>query len=153
MRAPLFALQNNNPRLADFIRRYRAKSNGEYPSDWAIMDYDAFMLWAQAANAAKSFDADQVVKQISGHSFDSLRGYKFTIRSNELQANVGETVGTTTASSTYPFPVLKDSVNLKGDDLLMPLQMVNEFKTDQSVNPARQPHTANFALCPSWKSS
>src|SRR5260370_24368277 len=68
MRAPFFALQNNNPRLADFITRYRARYNGEYPSDCAIMDYDAFMLCAQAANAAESFDADQVVKQISGRS-------------------------------------------------------------------------------------
>ncbi len=153
MRAPFFALQNNNPRLTDFITRYRAKYSGEYPSDWAVMDYDAFMLWAQAANAAKSFDADKVVSQISGHSFDSLRGYKITIRPNELQANVGETVGTTTSSSTYPFPVLKDSVNLKGDDLMMPLQMVNEIKGDQCDKTAGQPNTANFALCPSWKAS
>ncbi len=153
MRAPFFALQNNNPRLTDFITRYRAKYSGEYPSDWAVMDYDAFMLWAQAANAAKSFDADKVVGQISGHSFDSLRGYKITIRPNELQANVGETVGTTASSSTYPFPVLKDSVNLKGDDLMMPLQMVNEIKSDQCDKTAGQPNTANFALCPSWKAS
>ncbi len=153
MRAPFFALQNNNPRLTDFITRYRAKYNGEYPSDWAVMDYDAFMLWAQAANSAKSFDADAVVKQISGHTFDSLRGYKITIRPDELQANVGETIGTTTSSSTYPFPVLKDSVNLKGDDLMMPLQMVNEIKGDQCDKTAGQPNTANFALCPSWKAS
>src|SRR6266478_6239059 len=126
MRAPFFALQNNNPRLTDFITRYRAKYNGEYPSDW-------------------------VVKQISGHTFDSLRGYKITIRPDELQANVGETVGTTASSSTYPFPVLKDSVNLKGDDLMMPLQMVNEIKGDQCDAKAGQPNTANFALCPSWK--
>jgi branched-chain amino acid transport system substrate-binding protein len=153
MRAPFFALQNNNPRLTDFISRYRAKYNGEYPSDWAVMDYDAFTLWAQAANAAKSFDADKVVKQISGHTFDSLRGYKITIRPDELQANVGETIGTTTSSSAYPFPVLKDSVNLKGDDLMMPLQMVNEIKGDQCDKTAGQPNTANFALCPSWKAS
>src|SRR6266851_4783736 len=71
MRAPFFALQNNNPRLTDFITRYRAKYNNEYPSDWAVMDYDAFMLWAQAANAAKSFDADKVVTQISGHQLQA----------------------------------------------------------------------------------
>src|SRR5467141_1462393 len=153
MRAPFFALQNNNARLTDYVTRYRAKYNGEYPSDWAVMDYDALTIWAQAANAAKTFDADQVVKQISGHTFDSLRGYKITIRPNELQANVGETVGTTASSSTYPFPVLKDSVNLKGDDLMMPLQMVNEIKGDQCDKTAGQPNTANFALCPSWKAS
>ena len=150
MRAPFFALQNNNARLTDFINRYKARYNGEYPSDWAVMDYDALTIWAQAANAAKSFDADQVVKQISGHSFDSLRGYKITIRSGELQANVGETTGTTTTSSSYPFPILKDITNLKGDDLMMPLQMVNEIKGNQCDAKAGDPTTANFALCPSW---
>src|SRR2546428_1692517 len=54
MRAPFFALQNNNAKLTDFISRYRAKFNGEYPSHWAVMDYDAFMLRAQASNAAQS---------------------------------------------------------------------------------------------------
>ncbi|TME06236.1 MAG: hypothetical protein E6I71_02375, partial [Chloroflexi bacterium] len=138
----------------DFISRYRAKFNGEYPSDWAVMDYDAFMLWAQASNAAKSFDADQVVKQISGHTFDSLRGYKMTIRPDELQANVGETTGTTTSSGgTYPFPVLKDVTNLKGDDLLMPLQMVDQIKGNQCDAKAGDPTTASFALCPYWKAS
>ena len=153
MRAPFFALQNNNSRLTDFVSRYRARYNNEYPSDWAVMDYDALMMWAQAANAAKSFDADQVVKQLSGHTFDSLRGYKITIRSDELQANVGETIGTTTSSNTYPFPVLKDQVNLKGDDLLMPLQMVKEIKSGQCNKTPSDPTTADFSLCPSWKAS
>jgi hypothetical protein len=49
--------------------------------------------------------------------------------------------------------VLKDSVNLKGDDLMMPLQMVNEIKGDQCDAKAGQPNTASFALCPSWKAS
>src|SRR5207245_11418097 len=92
MRAPFFALQNKNPRLTDFITRYRAKYNGEYPSDWAVMDYDAFTLWAPAANGAKSCDADPVVQQIAGHTFDSLRGHKITIPPHEFQGNVGDTV-------------------------------------------------------------
>src|SRR5260370_36612994 len=104
MRAPFFALQNNNPRLTDFITRYRAKYSGEYPADWAVMDYDAFMLWAQAANAAKSFDADKVVSQISGHSFDSLRGYKNTIRPNQLQANGRATDRPPHSTSHDPLP-------------------------------------------------
>jgi branched-chain amino acid transport system substrate-binding protein len=153
MRAPFFALQNNNPRLIDFVSRYRARYNNEYPSDWAVMDYDALMIWAQAANAAKSFDADQVMKQLSGHTFDSLRGYKITIRADDLQANVGETIGTTTSSSTYPFPVLKDQVNLKGDDLMMPLQMVKEIRSGQCNKTPSDPTTADFSLCPSWKTS
>ncbi len=150
MRAPFFAL--GNPKLNDFITRYRAKYN-EYPSDWAIMDWDAFQVWAQAAAAAKSFDADKVRSQIVGKSFDSLRGYKFTIRAGDQQANVGETIGTTADSGgKYPFPVLKDSTNLKGDDIIMPLTLMNELR-DGKCEKGGDPTTTDFALCPSWKSS
>src|SRR5438552_3708451 len=78
MRAPFFAIQSGNPKLQDFVKRYHDKY-GEYPSDWAVMDYDALQMYAKAANAAKSFDPDKVREQIVGKSFDSLRGYKFTI--------------------------------------------------------------------------
>jgi branched-chain amino acid transport system substrate-binding protein len=145
MRAPFFALSNS--RMNDFVSRYRAKYN-EYPSDWAVMDYDAMQVYAQAANAAKSFDADKVRDQIVGHSFASLRGYNFKIRKEDQQANVGETVGTTASSGgKYPFPVLTESTNLKGDDLIMPLNLVNELKSGKCT----ANNETDFANCPSWK--
>jgi branched-chain amino acid transport system substrate-binding protein len=151
MRAPFFALGNS--RMNDFVSRYRAKYS-EYPSDWAVMDYDAMQVYAQAANAAKSFDSDKVRDQIVGHSFSSLRGYSFKIRKEDQQANVGETTGTTVASNgKYPFPTLSETTNLKGDDLIMPLNLVSELKAGkcQTGNDATKP--ADFALCPSWKKS
>ena len=152
MRAPFFALQNGNSRLQDFVKRYHDKY-GEYPSDWAVMDYDALNVWAKAANAAKSFDPDKVRDQIVGKSFDSLRGYKFTIRPGDQQANVGETVGDTADSKgTYTFPVLTGSTNLKGDDLLMPTTLMQELQAGKCET-GNDPTTTNFALCPSWKSS
>jgi branched-chain amino acid transport system substrate-binding protein len=148
MRAPFFAL--NNSRLDTFIKSYRDRYN-EYPSDWAVMDYDAVMMWARAANAAGTFDGDKVLKQIVGKSFQSLRGYSFTIRSGDQQANVGETIGTTGDSAgKYPFPVLKDITNLKGDDILMPTSLMNELRSGQCEK-GGDPKTTDFALCPSWK--
>jgi branched-chain amino acid transport system substrate-binding protein len=148
MRAPFFALSNS--RLDDFVSRYRGRY-GEYPSDWAVMDYDAVQTWAKAANAAGSFDADKVLKQLVGKSFQSLRGYSFTIRSGDQQANVGETIGTTGDSGgKYPFPVLKSSTNLKGDDLMMPTTLMNELRQGKCENNG-DPKTTDFALCPSWK--
>jgi branched-chain amino acid transport system substrate-binding protein len=152
MRAPFFALEQGNSALTDFVNRYHARYN-EYPSDWAVMDYDAMMVYAQAANAAKSFDSDKVKAQIVGHSFQSLRGYKFTIRAGDQQANVGETVGTTASSNgKYPFPVLSDSSNLKGDDMIMPTTLMNELR-DGKCEKNGDPTTTDFSLCPSWKSS
>jgi branched-chain amino acid transport system substrate-binding protein len=150
MRAPFFALSNS--RMNDFVSRYRAKYN-EYPSDWAVMDYDAMQLYAEAANAAKSFDADKVRGQIVGHSFSSLRGYTYKIRKEDQQANVGETIGTTADSGgKYPFPTLTASTNLKGDDLIMPLDLVSELKEGKCA-PNNDVAKTDFALCPSWKKS
>ena len=132
-RAPFFAL--GNAKMDDFVSRYRARYSNEYPSDWAVMDYDAVTFWAQAANAAKSFDSDKVKEQLIGHPFDSLRGYKFTVRKEDQQANVGETIGTTASSGgKYPFPTYKDSVNLKGDDLIMPVDIVKKLQAGQCKN-------------------
>jgi branched-chain amino acid transport system substrate-binding protein len=117
------------------------------------MDYDAVMTWAKAAKAAGSFDSDKVIKQLVGHSFSSLRGYNFTIRTSDQQANVGETVGTTADSAgKYPFPTLTGVTNLRGDDIIMPNTLVNELKNGQCEQGGK-PSTTDFALCPSWKSS
>ena len=151
MRAPFFALTNT--KLTAYINHYRATYNGEYPSDWAVMDYDAVMTWAKAANAAGTLDSDKVVKQLAGHTFSSLRGYNFTIRTQDQQANVGETIGTTSdaAGTKYPFPTLSGVTNLKGDDIIMPLNLVKELQSGQCMQGGK-PSTTDFALCPSWKS-
>ncbi len=148
MRAPFFALSNS--KMDDFVKRYHDKYN-EYPSDWAVMDYDAIQVWAQAANKAGTFDSDKVLKQIVGHSFASLRGYSFTIRPGDQQANVGETVGTTADSAgKYPFPILKDYTNLKGDQLIMPVTLMTELQQGKCEKNG-DPKTTDFANCPSWK--
>jgi branched-chain amino acid transport system substrate-binding protein len=148
MRAPFFQL--SNAKLNAWVTEYHNKYN-EYPSDWALMDTDALNLWAQAANKAGNFDPDKVMAQISGKSFSSLRGYNFTIRPGDKQANVGETIGTTTDSGgKYPFVILKDATNLKGDDILMPQNLMQEM-LDGKCEKGGDPKTANFTLCPDWK--
>jgi ABC-type branched-subunit amino acid transport system substrate-binding protein len=149
-RAPFFAL--SNPAMDAFVTKYHNKYN-EYPSDWAVMDWDAMQMYATAANAAKSFDPDKVKAQIIGKSFQSLRGYKFTIRSGDQQANVGETIGTTADSAgKYPFPIFTSSSNLKGDDLIMPVAIMQELQAGKCEKNG-DPTTTDFSLCPSWKSS
>jgi ABC-type branched-subunit amino acid transport system substrate-binding protein len=148
MRAPFFQLSNS--KLDTWVKAYHDKYN-EYPSDWALMDTDALNLWAGAANKAGTFDADKVMPQILGKSFPSLRGYTFTVRAADHQANVGETIGTTADSGgKYPFVTLKEAVNLKGDDILMSPALMQEM-LDGKCEKGGDPKTANFALCPSWK--
>ena len=148
MRAPFFQLSNS--KLDAWVAEYKGKYN-EYPSDWALMDTDALNVWAQAANKAGTFDADKIMPQILGKSFSSLRGYNFTIRTQDHQANVGETIGTTADSAgKYPFVILKDAANLKGDDIMMNTTLMQEM-LDGKCEKGGDPKTANFALCPSWK--
>jgi len=148
MRAPFFQL--GNPKLDAWVSEYKGKYN-ELPSDWALMDTDALNVWAIAANKAGTFDPDKVMSQILGKSFSSLRGYNFTVRPQDHQANVGETIGTTADSAgKYPFVVLKDETNLKGDDIMMSTALMQEM-LDGKCEKGGDPKTANFALCPSWK--
>jgi branched-chain amino acid transport system substrate-binding protein len=148
MRAPFFAL--SNPRMDAFVAEYHGKYS-EYPSDWAVMDTDALNVWAQAANRAGTFDSDKVMNQIVGHSFASLRGYNFTIRPGDQQANVGETIGDTADSGgKYPFLTLKNSTNLNGSETIMNTQLMGELiagKCEKGGNPT----TTDFANCPSWQ--
>jgi branched-chain amino acid transport system substrate-binding protein len=148
MRAPFFSL--SNPKMNAFVTEYHNKYN-EYPSDWAVMDTDAINVWAQAANKAGSFNSDSVIKEIVGHSFASLRGYNFTIRPGDQQANVGETLGDTADSAgKFPFPVLTNSTNLNGSDTIMSTTLMGELQAGKCEK-GGVASTTDFSLCPSWQ--
>jgi branched-chain amino acid transport system substrate-binding protein len=124
-RAPFFGIQGEA--VKTFVKNFKNKHNF-YPSDWAVMDYDALSIWATAAKKANSFDTDKVLKQISGQTFDTLRG-RLTIRAEDLQADAAVWVGTTTSSNgQYPFVILKDVKNPPGKDLLIPLDKVKAMQ-------------------------
>lgn len=127
-RAPFFGIQGD--RIKTFVKNFQARYQNDYPSDWAVMDYDALTVWATAAQSAGSFDTDKVLAKISGGSFDLLRG-KIKIRKEDKQANVPVWVGTTVRDPAYPFVILKDIVNPSGDDLLLPLDKVKQMQNGQ----------------------
>ena len=130
-RAPFFAIKSD--KINGFVNDFHNKFNF-YPSDWAVMDYDALTVWGEAASKAGSFDTEKVLNQMKGKSFDTLRG-KITIRSEDLQADVAMWVGTTTSSSgKYPFVVLKDVKNPTGKELLLPIDKVRKMQGGQCPN-------------------
>jgi branched-chain amino acid transport system substrate-binding protein len=125
-RAPFYAI--DTPENKDFVKRYKAKFGSE-PAEWSIMAYDAFNLWANAANKAGDFDADKVMAKIVGQPFKGLRG-TFTIRIIDHQADVPEWVGVTATTPDYPFPIFKNAQLVSGASLLMP---ESEVKTLQAA--------------------
>jgi branched-chain amino acid transport system substrate-binding protein len=123
-RAPFYAI--DTPENKDFVQRYQARFL-KYPSEWAIMAYDAYNLWANAANTAGSLDADKVMAEIVGKSFKGLRG-TFTIRTLDHQADVPEWVGVTATSPDYPFPIMPTATLVPGSSLLMSEDQVKKLQ-------------------------
>lgn len=103
-RAPFYGVSTEQ--MADFVTRYKALTK-DYPSDWAIMIYDAVFALKAAAEKAGTTDGEAVAKALDDLKFQSLRG-ELTIRACDHMANVGEYVGLTAHDPNYPFPILKD---------------------------------------------
>ena len=123
-RAPFYAI--DTPANKDFVKRYKDKT-GKYPSEWAILGYDAFNMWAAAANKAGTFSGEKVIANLEGKSFDSLRG-KLTIRKLDHQGDASEWVGTTAKTPDYPFPIFTDIKVYSGAKLLMPEEDVKKLQ-------------------------
>jgi branched-chain amino acid transport system substrate-binding protein len=112
-RAPFFAI--NTPESQKFLTAYRARFN-DYPSDWAIMAYDAVNLWAQGVEKAKSAKADDVVAALQGGTFDSTRG-RITVRAADHQASVPVYAGTVEPDSKVGFDTWKDVKSIPADQV------------------------------------
>jgi len=103
-RAPFYAIDTEQ--MATFIEKHLTLTK-EYPSDWAIMTYDAVYALKTAAEKAGTTEGDAMAAALDDLTFQSLRG-ELTIRACDHMANVGEYVGTTAHDPAYPFPILAD---------------------------------------------
>lgn len=112
-RAPFFAI--DSPLIDDFVGRYR-NAYGVYPSDWAIMAYDAVKLWAAGVAKSGSLDADALVTALEGYKFDSLRG-SVTIRPVDHQASVSVYSGTVAQDASVGFATWKDITIIPGEEV------------------------------------
>jgi branched-chain amino acid transport system substrate-binding protein len=107
----------------DFIAKFKAK-NGHYPSDWASSSYDCVMTWAQAVKAAKSTDADAVMKALETNEFSTLRG-KVRFRAEDHEASVPVFFGKMVPGGSFGQPVL-DIDQVVPASLTMPPKSVLE---------------------------
>jgi branched-chain amino acid transport system substrate-binding protein len=112
-RAPFFA-HMDNPMMADFVKNYRAKYN-KFPSDWAVLGYDAVYALKQGVEKAKTIDTEKVKDSMKGLTVNLTRG-KLTFRTIDNQLSCSSYVGTITDDPRYPFPIYKDIVEVKGSE-------------------------------------
>jgi branched-chain amino acid transport system substrate-binding protein len=116
-RAPFFA-HMDVPMMADFVKNFRATYN-RYPSDWAVMEYDAVYVLKQGIEKAASIDSDQVKDALKGATVETTRGQLF-FREIDNQLSCSSYIGVVTDDPAYPFPIYHDLVQVKGPDSWRP---------------------------------
>jgi branched-chain amino acid transport system substrate-binding protein len=116
-RAPFFA-HLDVPMMADFVKNFRAKYE-RYPSDWAVMEYDAVYVLKQGVEKAASIDTDKVKDALKGATVDTTRG-RLSFREIDNQLSCSSYIGVVADDPAYPFPIYHDLVEVKGPDSWRP---------------------------------
>jgi branched-chain amino acid transport system substrate-binding protein len=128
-RAPFFA-HLDVPMMVNFVKNYRAKYK-KYPSDWAVMGYDAVYSLKQGIEKAKTIDTDKVKDAMKGLTVDLTRG-KLRFRPIDNQLSCSSYVGVVGDDPKYPFPILKDVIEVKGAESERPeAEIVAARKAEQ----------------------
>ena len=113
-RAPFFA-HMDNPAMVAFVKNYRAKF-GRYPSDWAVLLYDAVHILRQGVEKAASIDTESVKAAMKGFSVDTTRG-RFSFRRIDNQLSCSAYFGRVADDPKYPFPIYHDLQVFSGEDI------------------------------------
>ena len=115
-RGPFYALTADAAR--EFVAKYQAAHDGEYPNDWGILGYDVMYIIAGALEKAGSTDPAALRKALGAMAFDTLRG-ELRMRTIDNTFNAPSFIGVTRMTDDYPFPVMTD-VNVIPGDLTLP---------------------------------
>jgi branched-chain amino acid transport system substrate-binding protein len=116
-RTPFFA-HMDLPMMAAFVETYR-RQYGRFPSDWAVMAYDAFQVVRQGVEKADNIDTDIVRKTLKGMSVDTTRGRPF-FRKIDNQLSCSGYFGRTADDPRYPFPIYHDLTEIKAQQCWRP---------------------------------
>lgn len=124
-RAPFYAI--DTPQMETFVAAHRKLTAGQYPSDWAIMTYDAVYALKTAVEIAGTTEGDAVAAALDDMSFNSLRG-ELTIRACDHMANVGEYIGFSTNESDFGFPIMTDITFVPAEEIWNTCEEVEEMR-------------------------
>ena len=127
-RAPFFA-HLDVPMMADFVKNFKAK-NDRYPSDWAVMEYDAVYALKQGIEKAKSIDTEKVKDALKGATISTTRG-KLYFRQIDNQLSCSSYLGVVADDPKYPFPIYHDLVEVKGPDSWRPEAEIIAARKDE----------------------
>lgn len=124
-RAPFFA-HLDNPIMKDFVDSYKA-SFAHYPSDWAVLEYDAVYALKQGIEAANSLDNSKISKAMSTLQIKTTRGdLKFRPIDNQL--NCPSYFGVIADSKEYNFPIFDDLQLISAEESMRSEKEIIEFR-------------------------
>ncbi len=112
-RAPFFA-HGDVHIMKHFVESFRSKYK-RYPSDWAVMEYDAVYALKQGIDKAGSVSSEKVKDTMKGMTIDTTRG-KLFFREIDNQLSCSSYLGVVADDPAYPFPVYKELIEIKGPD-------------------------------------
>jgi branched-chain amino acid transport system substrate-binding protein len=127
-RAPFFA-HMDVPMMAEFVKNFKSKYD-RYPSDWAVMEYDAVYVLKQGIEKAASIDSEKVKDALKGASVDTTRG-KLFFRKIDNQLSCSSYIGVVADDPAYPFPIYHDLVEIKGPDSWRPEAEIVEARSKE----------------------
>jgi branched-chain amino acid transport system substrate-binding protein len=116
-RAPFFA-HMDIPMMANFVNNFKAKYD-RYPSDWAVMEYDAVYALKQGIEKAGSIDTEKVKDALKGATIDTCRGSLY-FRKIDNMLSCSSYIGVVADDPKYPFPIYHDVVEVKGPESWRP---------------------------------
>ncbi len=114
-----------NPKMMEFVEKYKKAYQDAYPDSWAVMAYDTLYLYKAAAEKAKTIETEAMIKALEGYVLDSLRG-KFTIRPLDHMGTVPCYQGTIAKDPKYTFKIWKDLSRIPGEQVIRPEVSVRE---------------------------
>jgi branched-chain amino acid transport system substrate-binding protein len=117
----------DNPAMARFVENYRAKF-GRFPSDWAVLLYDAVHILRQGAEKAGGIETEKVKELMKGMAVDTTRG-RFSFRRIDNQLGCSAYFGRVADDPDYPFPVYHDLQIFHGKDI---------WRGEEEIKAARQ---------------
>ncbi|HTY25256.1 MAG TPA: ABC transporter substrate-binding protein [Desulfomonilaceae bacterium] len=115
-----------NPKMMEFVEKYKKANKGAYPDSWAVMAYETLYLYKAAAEKAKSIESEPIIKALEGMKFDMLRG-PYTIRALDHMGTVPCYQGVIAKVPEYPFKIWKDLSRIPGDEVIRPEAQVREI--------------------------
>lgn len=126
-RAPFYAI--DTPQMDAFIEKHLELMDGEYPSDWGILVYDAVYALKAALELAGTTEGDAVAAAFDDLTFTSLRG-ELTIRACDHMANAPDYIGISTQDSEYGYPIMTEVVEVPAEDVWYTCEEVEALRAE-----------------------